>query len=277
MTTPDLADPPVDGMLPRAVALVTGAGSGIGAACARRLAQEGATVVVTDLDGARADAVAKSIGDAGANAVALALDVADEHDVARAVAETVRLLGPVTVLVNNAAATDLSGSGRDGDVLSMDVEVWDRTMAVNLRGAMLLCRAVLPGMIGAGGGAVVNVSSGSAHAAEHTRPAYAASKAGLEALTRSVATAYGPRGVRCNAIAPGLTLTETVRGPGRGLEKLRAVFQRHTPSPLGDADEVARVVAFLASGAARYVNGVVVPVDGGLLAAQPYLADFLGR
>jgi NAD(P)-dependent dehydrogenase (short-subunit alcohol dehydrogenase family) len=159
----------------------------------------------------------------------------------------------------------------------MDVAVWDRTFAVNLRGAMLLCRAVIPGMLEGAGGSVVNISSGAAAAAEHTRPAYAASKAGVEALTRSVATAYGPRGVRCNAVAPGLTRTETVAGPGRGLEKMRTIFQRHTPSPVGDADDVARVVTFLASGAARYVNGVTLPIDGGMLAAQPYLADFLGR
>ncbi|MCW2622295.1 MAG: putative 3-oxoacyl-[acyl-carrier protein] reductase [Frankiales bacterium] len=260
-----------------AVALVSGAGSGIGAAVARALARDGARVVVTDLDPARAEQVAAGLVAAGGHALALALDVADEAAIGACVAEVGRVFGLPTVLVNNAAATDLSGSGRDGDVLTMETDVWDRTMAVNLRGAMLLTRAVLPGMLAAGGGAVVNISSGGAAAAEHTRPAYAASKAGLEALTRSVAAVYGPQGVRCNAVAPGLTLTETVSGPGRGLEKLRAVFARHTPSPLGTADDVADVVSFLASGAARYVNGVVLRVDGGLLASQPYLADFLKR
>lgn len=256
------------------IALVTGAGSGIGAACARRLASDGAVVVVTDLDPGRAAEVAASLSSAGRS---WGLDVADEAAVTRIAGQVQDQVGQISILINNAAATDLSGGGRDGDVLTMDVDVWDRTFAVNLRGAMLMCRAHLPGMLAAGRGAVVNTSSGAAAAAEHTRPAYGASKAGLEALTRSVATAYGPRGVRCNAVAPGLTLTPTVLGPGRGLEKLRSVFQRHTPSPLGTADDVAAVVSFLASDAARYINGVVLPVDGGLLAAQPYLADFLGR
>jgi NAD(P)-dependent dehydrogenase (short-subunit alcohol dehydrogenase family) len=260
-----------------AVALVTGAGSGIGAAVARALSRDGARVVVTDLDLAQAQHVAGAISAGGGQAVPLALDVGDEDAVDRSVALAYQTYGPPTVLINNAAATDLSGSGRDADVLSMETAVWDRTMAVNLRGAMLLCRAVLPGMLAAGKGAVINTSSGGAAAAEHTRPAYAASKAGLEALTRSVAAVYGPQGVRCNAVAPGLTLTETVAGPGRGLEKLRTVFARHTPSPLGTADDVANVVSFLASDEARYVNGVVLRVDGGLLASQPYLADFLKR
>lgn len=259
------------------VALVTGAGAGIGAACARVLAAHGAVVVVTDRDAARADAVAADILAAGGHAVGYALDVGDEATVAAVTQDARALVGPVGILVNNAAATDLSGSGRDGDILTMTVEVWDGTFAVNLRGAMLLCRELLPHMLAAGRGAVVNLSSGAAGAAEHTRPAYGASKAGLESLTRALATAYGPQGVRCNAVAPGLTLTETVRGPGRGLERMREAFRRHTPSPLGDADDVARVVAFLASDEARYVNGAVVPVDGGLRAAQPYVADLLGR
>jgi NAD(P)-dependent dehydrogenase (short-subunit alcohol dehydrogenase family) len=259
------------------VALVTGAGAGIGAASARRLAAEGATVAVTDLDGDRAKLVAAGIVEDGGRALGLPLDVADEAAVGRCLEEAARTLGPVTILHNNAAATGLSGGGGDSDVLTMTTAVWDATMAVNLRGAMLAIRAVLPGMLARGRGSIVNTSSGAAGAAEHTRPAYGASKAGLEALTRSVATRYGPEGVRCNAVAPGLTLTETVLGAGRGLRRMRAVFQRHTPSPLGTPDEVARVVAFLASDAARYVNGVILRVDGGLLAAQPYLADFLGR
>ena len=259
------------------VALVTGAGAGIGAACARRLAREGAAVIVTDRDGPRARVVAGSIESDGGRAFALELDVADVAQIRQRLPESASRFGPVSVLVNNAAATDLSGGGRDKDVLSMEVEVWDATFAVNLRGAMLVCQAVLPAMIGAGRGAIVNLSSGAAFAAEHTRPAYSASKAGLEALTRSIAAAYGPAGVRCNAVAPGLTLTETVAGPGRGLERMRAIFQRHTPSPVGDADDVARVVAFLCSDAARYVNGVVLRADGGMAASQPYLADFLGR
>jgi NAD(P)-dependent dehydrogenase (short-subunit alcohol dehydrogenase family) len=259
------------------VALVTGAGSGIGAACARRLAADGAAVAVTDLKAELAHAVADTIVRAGGQARAWALDVGDEESIAGCVEDVAAALGPVSILHNNAAATDLSGSGDDSEIVSMSVELWDRTMAVNLRGPMLMCRAVLPAMIRAGGGAIVNTSSGAARAAEHTRPAYGASKAALEALTRSVATRYGPDGVRCNAVAPGLTLTGTVTGPGRGVAKLRAIMQRHTPSALGTPEEVAAVVAFLVSDQARYLNGIVLAADGGMLAAQPYVADFLGR
>jgi NAD(P)-dependent dehydrogenase (short-subunit alcohol dehydrogenase family) len=268
---------PLSASLAGQVALVTGAGSGIGAACARRLAAGGAAVAVTDLRGDLAEEVAGAIVRAGGQARAWALDVSDEGSIAAGVRDVAAALGQVSILHNNAAATDLSGSGDDSEIASMSVELWDRTMAVNLRGPMLMCRAVLPGMIAAGRGAIVNTSSGAARVAEHTRPAYGASKAALEALTRSVATRYGPDGIRCNAVAPGLTLTDTVTGPGRGVAKLRAIMRRHTPSAVGTPEEVAAVVAFLASDQARCVNGVVLTADGGLLAAQPYLADFLGR
>jgi NAD(P)-dependent dehydrogenase (short-subunit alcohol dehydrogenase family) len=259
------------------VGLVTGAGSGIGAASAMGLASAGASIAVTDVDADRARRVAAAINESGGRAIGLELDVADEVAVEAGVREATRRLGGITLLHNNAAATQLSGGGGDDDVCTMSTAVWDETMAVNVRGAMLLCRAVLPGMLAIRRGVIVNTSSGAAAAAEHTRPAYGASKAALEALTRSIATKYGPEGVRCNAIAPGLTLTETVSGPGRGLQKMRDVFRRHTPAPIGDANDVAQVVVFLASDAARYVNGVTLRVDGGLLAAQPYLADFLNR
>jgi NAD(P)-dependent dehydrogenase (short-subunit alcohol dehydrogenase family) len=156
--------PPVQhtlsGPLAEEVALVTGAGSGIGAACARRLAADGAAVAVTDLKAERAHAVAETIVRAGGQARAWALDVGDEESIAGCVEDVAAALGPVSILHNNAAATDLSGSGDDSEIVSMSVELWDRTMAVNLRGPMLMCRAVLPAMIRAGGGAIVNTSSG---------------------------------------------------------------------------------------------------------------------
>ena len=144
------------------VALVTGAGSGIGAACARRLAADGAVVAVTDLRSDTAEQVAAGIVAAGGRARAFALDVADEQAVRDAVAAVAAAFGPVSVLHNNAAATDLSGGGQDDDLTSMNVELWDRTMAVNLRGPMLMCRAVLPSMIEVGRGSIVNTSSGAA-------------------------------------------------------------------------------------------------------------------
>jgi NAD(P)-dependent dehydrogenase (short-subunit alcohol dehydrogenase family) len=257
------------------VALVTGAGSGIGAACARLMAAEGAAVVVSDIRLESAEAVADEIARAGGEARAHRLDVSDEAQIAACVASARQWFGPISVLHNNAAATELSGGGDDAMVDAMSQELWDQTMAVNLRGPMLCAKHVLPGMVAAGSGAIVNTSSGAGSAAEHTRPAYGVSKAGVDALTRNIASAYGPRGIRCNGVAPALTLTATVAGPGRGLEKMRAIFAKHTPSPLGTPEEVAQVVVFLASDQARYVNGVTVAVDGGLSARQPYTADFL--
>lgn len=257
------------------IALVTGAGSGIGAASARLMAAEGAAVVVSDIQLESAEIVAAEIVDAGGQARAYRLDVADEAQIVACVAAAREWYGPISVLHNNAAATALSGGGQDALVDSMSQDLWDQTMAVNLRGPMLCAKHVLPAMVAAGSGAIVNTSSGAGSAAEHTRPAYGVSKAGVDALTRNIASAYGPRGIRCNGVAPSLTLTATVAGPGRGLEKMRAIFAKHTPSALGTPEEVAQVVVFLASDQARYVNGVTVAVDGGLSARQPYTADFL--
>lgn len=265
------------GVLDGKVALVTGAGSGIGAACARLMAAEGAAVVVSDVRRDGADAVAARIAAQGGEARAYQLDVASEDEIRGCVAQVIDWYGRISVLHNNAADTALSGSGADATLDQMTQQIWDRTMAVNLRGPMLCSKHVIGHMVEAGGGAIVNTSSGAGSAAEHTRTAYGVSKAGLDALTRAIASQYGAAGVRCNGVAPSLTLTDTVRGPGRGLERMRAIFAKHTPSPLGSPEEIARVVVFLASDDARYVNGVTVPVDGGLSSRQPYTGDFLAR
>jgi NAD(P)-dependent dehydrogenase (short-subunit alcohol dehydrogenase family) len=194
-----------------------------------------------------------------------------------AVDRVIAALGVPTLLVNNAAATHLSGTGRDRDLLETEVGVWDESYRVNLRGTMLVTKTLLPHLLAVGDGHIVNLSSGSAAKAEPTRFAYSASKAGVESLTRNVAAFYGPRGIRCNAVAPGLVLTEAASAPGRSLDRFRSVFARHTPSALGTPEELAAVIAFLLSDDSRYINGVVLSVDGGLLAGQPYLADLLKR
>jgi NAD(P)-dependent dehydrogenase (short-subunit alcohol dehydrogenase family) len=256
------------------VALVTGAGSGIGAATARLMAAEGAAVAVSDIRLDAAEVVAADIRSRGGEARAYALDVESEDRVRTCVAAVREWRGPISVLHNNAAATGLSGGGDDSTVEAMTQELWDRTMAVNVRGAMFCCKHVLPAMVEAGTGSIVNTSSAAGSAAEHTRAAYGVSKAALDGLTRNVASHYGPHGIRCNGVAPSLTLTDTVAGPGRGLERMRMLFAKHTPSPLGTPEEVAQVVVFLASDRARYVNGVTMRVDGGMGAQQPYAAEF---
>ncbi|MEO5876915.1 MAG: SDR family oxidoreductase, partial [Streptosporangiaceae bacterium] len=178
------------------VALITGSGSGIGRACALRLAAEGARIVVADLR--PGDTVAEIV-DAGGEAVAVTADVSVEADVVRMVATAVETYGRLDVLHNNAAALNRSVYGRDLDLLDLDVEVWDRTHAVSLRGAMLGCKHAVPVMTS--GGAIINTASVSGLLGDTDHAAYGSAKAALMSLTRYVATMYGDRGIRCNAVA----------------------------------------------------------------------------
>ena len=184
------------------VAIVTGSASGIGRSTALLLASEGASVVVADLDGPGAEKVVAEIEAAGGKALARVVDVSREDAVREMIAAAVDTWGGLDILHNNAAALGPASPGRDMDVASMDVEIWDRTMAVNLRGVMLGCKHAIPAMLERGGGAIVNTSSGSAQRGDLAIPAYAVSKGGVDTLTRYVATQYGKRGIRCNAIAP---------------------------------------------------------------------------
>ncbi|HEX4246242.1 MAG TPA: SDR family oxidoreductase [Pseudonocardia sp.] len=246
------------------VALVTGAGSGIGAASAAALAGAGAAVAVTDIDLAAAEKVATGITERGGRAVTLRLDVASEPDWRAAVATATGQLGPVTVLHSNAALTSRADYAADLGVIDLEVEVFDRVIAVNLRGGVLGCKHVLPGMLAAGGGSIVLTSSvkgstGSAH-----RTAYSVSKGGLDALVRTVATAYGKAGVRCNAVAPGIVATEAVAAiPAAQRAELA---DAHLTPELGTPADIANAVVFLASDLAAFITGQVLRVDGGLAA-----------
>ncbi|WP_300400458.1 SDR family NAD(P)-dependent oxidoreductase [Nocardioides sp.] len=252
------------------VAVVTGAGSGIGAETARLLARRGATVVVSDLDEPAARAVVDELVDTGATATAVATDVSDEHQVRGLFARVRTDHGRLDVLHNNAAAMGLAT--RDPGAVRLDAEVWDATFAVNARGPFLGCKHGIPLMLDSGGGAIVNTSSISAEVGEATITAYGASKAAVSQLTRSVAAQWGKRGIRCNAVAAGLVLSPS----GLQLpEALRAIYLRHTLTPyLGEPEDIAHVVAFLASDEARYITAQVVRADGGLTDHHPILADF---
>ena len=196
------------------VAIVTGAASGIGRATAEVLARAGAAVLVADLDGDGADSVAEAIAAGGGEAAGQPVDVSDETAVAAMVAAAVDRFGGLDILHNNAAAIGASSPGADRDIAKLDVDVWDRTMAVNLRGVMLGCKHAIPHLLARGGGAIVNTSSGSSQRGDVTIPAYAVSKGGVDTLTLYVATQYGKQGIRCNAIAPGLILTHPVENFG---------------------------------------------------------------
>jgi NAD(P)-dependent dehydrogenase (short-subunit alcohol dehydrogenase family) len=251
------------------VAIVTGGGSGIGRATALLLASEGAAVTVADISADAADAVVSEVEATGGRARCQVVDVSDADAVAAMVADTVAAFGGLDVLHNNAAALDQNR--HDQDVVTMDLATWERVMAVNLTGPMLGCRYAVPAMLERGGGAIVNTASAAAFYGSRTLLAYGTSKAGVVALTHYVATAYSDRGIRCNAVAPGVVVSreaQTAAGGPMG-DRLRRYTKGHMVGRLGYPEEIAEAVAYLASDAAAFVTGTVLRIDGGFTAHDP--------
>jgi 2-keto-3-deoxy-L-fuconate dehydrogenase len=247
-----------DGRFTGKRALVTGAGSGIGAAVARGLHAAGAEVVLADLRGEAAEEVA---GGLGAGARAVALDVADE-DAVRAAIEAEERVGGLDVLAN------VAGIGSTTSAPDTPLEVWERVFAVNARGTFLCCKHVIPPMARRGRGAIVNMASVAGLVGLRNRAAYCASKGAVVALTRALAVDHVGDGVRVNAVCPGTVDSPWVRRlveeAGESMEALRA---RQPMGRLGTPDEVADAVLYLASDAAAFVTGAVLAIDGGLTAA----------
>lgn len=244
------------------VLIVAGGGSGIGAAVAQRLAQEGAAVIVGDLDAAAAKGVAAGIVRGGGRALGIGCDITDEAAVTAMVATAASECGGLDGIHVNAA--DMQAIRSDGDALELDLAVFDRTLAVNLRGHLLCTRAALPELLKRGGGAIVYTSSGAADMGEPTRLSYAVSKSGLHALMRHVATRWGKQGIRANAVAPGLVITEQLRE--HFPENLRQATLAITRSPrLGASEDIAAMVAMLISADGEWINGQVIGVDGGAM------------
>ena len=201
------------GRLDGKVAIVTGGGGGIGGATARALAREGASVARRrHRRGGRASAWPQDIERRAATAAACRADLSDEADVVVAVvAAAIARFGRLDVLHNNAALTDSDFLTRDTAVTELSLDVWERTMAVNLRSQMLTCKHAIPEMVRSGGGSIINMSSGASLKGDRTRTAYGVSKAGVNALTMYVATSHGKQGIRVNTIVPGLIITDAVR------------------------------------------------------------------
>lgn len=245
------------------VALVTGGGGDLGVAIGERLADAGATVILADVDGDKAQAAAGRLAAHGPGAHALALDVADDGSVAAGFADVARRHGRLDVLVNNAGIAARRPS------IDLAAEDWARVLAVNLTGTFLCSRAAARIMMGGDGGAIVNVASimGLVGNALYANPAYHASKGGIVNLTRAQAVEWAHAGIRVNAVAP--TFVET-RLTGRLLAEpgMRDGILARTPmGRLAQPGDVADAVAFLASAAAALVTGIVMPVDGGWTAA----------
>jgi NAD(P)-dependent dehydrogenase (short-subunit alcohol dehydrogenase family) len=232
---------------------VTGAAQGIGEACARRFAQEGAQVVITDVNDAKGQALARELG-----GMYVHCDVGDKADVDAAVAAALKAQGRIDVLVNNA------GIFKAAEFLDVTEEDFDAVLRVNLKGAFLMGQAVAREMAKAGKGAIVNMSSVNAVLTIPTISSYNVSKGGINQLTRVMALSLADKGVRVNAVAPGTIATELAAKAVLTSEEAKARIMSRTPMKrMGEPSEIADCVAYLASDAASYITGEIVVVDGG--------------
>jgi NAD(P)-dependent dehydrogenase (short-subunit alcohol dehydrogenase family) len=241
------------------VIIVAGGGSGIGAASAKRLASEGAAVVVGDINLANAEAVAQQIASAGGKAEARAFDMRDEASIEALVAATVKAHGGLDGIHVNAG--DMGAVMHDKTAVDVELEIFDRTIAVNLRGHLLCTRHAVPAMLARGGGAIVYTSSLAAYIGENKRVAYAASKAGVNALARHVASRWGRENIRANAIAPGMVATEN--NSAAPPERMEKALRGTRSTRLGRPEDIAAMVAMLMSSDGEWINGQVIAVDGG--------------
>lgn len=240
-------------------ALVTGAGSGIGRACAVALARQEFSVVVSDVSEEGGAETVRTITDAGGTASFLRADVTEPGECETLAETVVERYGRLAAAVNNAGI-----GGEQAMLADYSVEGWRQVLAVNLDGVFYCCRAQLPRMLAAGGGTIVNMASILGSVGFATAPAYVAAKHGVVGLTKNAALEYGPQGIRVNAVGPGFIRTPLLENMDD--EALSMLVGLHPVGRLGEAEEVAALVAWLCSDAASFVNGAYYPVDGGYLA-----------
>ena len=253
------------GSLSGRTAIVTGGAHGIGRATALRLAEDGANVVVADINAAGASEAAEAIASAGGVANVQVVDVSAEDQVVEMVAETTARYGGIDILHNNAYA---SRPDAQRDIVSLSLETWNETINVCLTSQMLCCKHVIPAMTARGGGVIVNMASAAGVASDDGLVAYGVAKAGVLALTRAVATTHGRAGIRANSIAPGYIVTH----PGRPQWWMEIQRDQLLVDGLGRPEDIAAIVAFLASDDARFIQGACIDANGGLLAHLPQTA-----
>ncbi|MFC0206520.1 SDR family NAD(P)-dependent oxidoreductase [Novosphingobium soli] len=241
------------------VAIVTGAAAGIGAACSKRLAQDGIAVGVLDLDEARCADTVQAIKDAGGTALALGCDVSNRAQAAVAVAKCRDALGPISILVNNAGVTDFTPFEELTD------ERWDMVYAINVRGPMILSQLVLKDMKDAGWGRIVNISSSSAQTGAINMICYSSSKGAVVTMTRSMAQEFGPYGITVNNIPPGSVMGTIMSEANRERFQIptEVLLQTVPVRRLGEPDDIANACAWLCHEASGYVTGQTIGVNGG--------------
>jgi 2-hydroxycyclohexanecarboxyl-CoA dehydrogenase len=239
-------------------AIVTGGGSGIGAAISRRLAADGAVVAIFDLNGDAAGGTAGSIEEAGGKAIGLRVDVADRAAINAGADEVRARLGRPAILVNSAGVT------ADGPFLDITAQTWNRVLAVNLTGTFDCCQAVLPDMVEEGWGRIVNISSSSVHSGAARMAPYVAAKSGVVGLTKVLALEFARHGITVNTIPPGFIDTPMLRTTLRtGLFDLEQQTARTPVGRIGQPEDVAAACAFLVSEEAGYITGQIIGVNGG--------------
>jgi NAD(P)-dependent dehydrogenase (short-subunit alcohol dehydrogenase family) len=257
------------GHLDGKTAIVTGGAGGIGAATCRRLVEDGARVVVADVEYDAAQSVAGELGDA---ASAVELDLASAESIRQTMDGVMSSHGRIDVLDNNAALVNPDIFSRDLTVGDVDPDVLDAMYEVNVRGTTLATKYALPHMIAGGGGVVINIATVSAVSSDVSHVGYAVTKSAIYALTQAIATQYGKAGVRCVAISPGMILTERTR-QNTGPEHIESMVRHHLTPYAGEPEDIANLVAFLASDQAKYITGTNIMCDGGLTAHLPHFAD----